>query len=108
MDVILGYSDSSDGRKGPDDYRTSLGKVFQRVILTVVVVVTAMVFPHFGTVDAFVGSFTAFVVNIIFPMVFKVAVKGRCGALDGTIIAVSLVMAIWGTFCTFTSGHTLH
>lgn len=107
MDIVLGYSDPSDGRKGPDDNRSSFGNIFRRVLLTVIVVVAAIVFPHFGAVNAFVGSFTAFMVNIIFPMAFKVAAQGRCSVLDGTIIVVSLAMAIWGTLATVTSGQNL-
>ncbi|KAF8634006.1 hypothetical protein AX15_001180 [Amanita polypyramis BW_CC] len=106
LDIILSYRGSSHGRmkmKGSGDNQTCLGKGVRRVLLTVAVVVAAIIFPQFSVVNAFVGSFSCFMVNVIGPLAAKISVHGRCSVLDGTITAAALVMAIWGTFAVFMS-----
>lgn len=50
---------------------------------------------------AFLGSFSAFVLCVIGPICAKIALEGRCGVFDGAIVALAVVMAVWGTGAAF-------
>ncbi|KAF5377663.1 hypothetical protein D9615_005253 [Tricholomella constricta] len=50
---------------------------------------------------AFLGSFSAFMLCVIGPISAKVMLAGRCSLLDGTFLAVGVIMAVWGTLAAF-------
>ena len=60
-----------------------------------------MVFPQFSVVMAFMGSFSALMINLVGPIAAKVVLQGRCGILDGAVMVVSIVMTVWGTYAAF-------
>lgn len=104
VEVILGFGHPGDGKvgiKGGHDHRSSWGQSFLRILLTISTVAVSMVFPQFSAVMAFMGSFSAFMINFVGPVAAKVVLQGRCGILDGAVIAVSLVMTVWGTYAAF-------
>ncbi|TFK30607.1 hypothetical protein FA15DRAFT_662607 [Coprinopsis marcescibilis] len=75
--------------------------VIQRVTLTVLSVVVSIAVPEFSSMMAFLGSFSAFMLSIVGPVIAKVTIERRCGVWDGIIIISGIVMAIWGTFSAF-------
>lgn len=50
---------------------------------------------------AFLGSFSAFLLSVVGPVLAKVMINGRCGRFDALIIVTGLVMAVWGTAAAF-------
>jgi vesicular inhibitory amino acid transporter len=60
-----------------------------------------MMIPDFSSTMAFLGSFSAFMISIVGPVLAKVMIDKRCGHFDGLIIVVGTIMAIWGTIATF-------
>ena len=50
---------------------------------------------------AFLGSFAAFLLSIVGPVMAKVMIQGQCSVFDGVIVAVALMMAVWGTLVAF-------
>ncbi|KAJ7619383.1 transmembrane amino acid transporter protein-domain-containing protein [Roridomyces roridus] len=75
--------------------------VVQRVGVTLLSVAVSILVPEFSAAMAFLGSFSAFVLCVIGPVAAKVAINGRCGMLDGLLMAVAVVMAVWGTWAAF-------
>ncbi|KAJ7278969.1 transmembrane amino acid transporter protein-domain-containing protein [Mycena rebaudengoi] len=71
--------------------KSALG-VIQRIIVTLL---------SFSAAMAFLGSFSAFVLCVIGPICAKIALEGRCGVFDGAIVALAVVMAVWGTGAAF-------
>jgi vesicular inhibitory amino acid transporter len=57
--------------------------------------------PEFSLMMAFVGSFSAFMISIVGPVVAKVMIDKRCGRFDAIIIVVGTIMAVWGTIAAF-------
>ncbi|KAF8640666.1 hypothetical protein AX17_000323 [Amanita inopinata Kibby_2008] len=108
MEVLTGAVGSVDETKPKEPYtlQPRLGKsvvIVQRIVLTLLTVVISISVPDFSTVMAFLGSFSAFIINIVGPIAAKVAIQGRCSNLDGVLIAIGIVMAVWGTVATFSS-----
>ncbi|THU94817.1 hypothetical protein K435DRAFT_667480 [Dendrothele bispora CBS 962.96] len=83
MKVVLGYA--------------------QRIIVTLASVGVSIAVPEFDAMMAFLGSFSAFMICIIGPIAAKVALERKCGILDGFILIVGVVMAVWGTGSAFVS-----
>ncbi|KAG6879399.1 hypothetical protein C0992_003016 [Termitomyces sp. T32_za158] len=74
--------------------------VTQRVMMTVLSVTISILVPDFGAMMALLGSFAAFALCIIGPLSAKIALTGRCSMKDGILLAVGVIMAIWGMVAT--------
>jgi len=75
--------------------------ILQRLVVTCASVAVSIYIPEFSIMMAFLGSFSAFCISIVGPVAAKVKLEGKCGVLDGTIMFVGIVMAIWGTAAAF-------
>ncbi|KAJ6501847.1 transmembrane amino acid transporter protein-domain-containing protein, partial [Mycena vulgaris] len=75
--------------------------VLQRVVVTLLSVTVSILVPEFSAAMAFLGSFSAFVLCVIGPIAAKVAINGRCGVFDGVVMALAVVMGVWGTGAAF-------
>ncbi|KAJ7762013.1 transmembrane amino acid transporter protein-domain-containing protein [Mycena maculata] len=75
--------------------------VLQRISVTLLSVGVSILVPEFSAAMAFLGSFSAFVLCVIGPIAAKVAINGRCGVFDGFVMAVAVIMAVWGTGAAF-------
>ncbi|KAJ6615354.1 transmembrane amino acid transporter protein-domain-containing protein [Mycena sp. CBHHK59/15] len=75
--------------------------VLQRVVVTLLSVAVSILVPEFSAAMAFLGSFSAFVLCVIGPISAKVAIEGRCGVFDGLVLALAVVMGVWGTGAAF-------
>jgi len=73
----------------------------QRVLLTGAIVIVSIVVPEFSSMMAILGSFSAFLLSIVGPVVAKIMIERNCTIFDGVIIATGIVMAVWGTLATF-------
>lgn len=78
--------------------------VAERSMFTVVSVAVSILVPEFSSMMAFLGSFSAFLICVIGPVFAKVMLAGHCGVWDGFILAIAVVMAVWGTGAAFWSG----
>ncbi|PPQ71759.1 hypothetical protein CVT26_007600 [Gymnopilus dilepis] len=78
-------------------------RIVQRVSLTLLVVYVSISVPEFSALMAFLGSFSAFMLSIVGPVTAKVVIEGRGALHDWMIIAMGVVMAIWGTISAFMS-----
>ena len=74
---------------------------FQRILVTLASVSVSVAVPEFSAMMAFLGSFSAFVLCIIGPVVAKVALERKCGTTDALILLVGVTMAVWGTWSAF-------
>jgi solute carrier family 32 (vesicular inhibitory amino acid transporter) len=52
--------------------------------------------PEFSAMMAFLGSFSAFMLCVIGPIMAKVVMAGRCSLFDGIVLIAASVMAVWG------------
>jgi len=75
--------------------------IIQRIFLTTMSVIVSILVPEFSLMMAFVGSFSAFMISIVGPVVAKVMIDKRCGWFDALIIIVGTIMAVWGTITAF-------
>lgn len=75
--------------------------VLERIFFTMLSVGVSIAIPQFGSMMAFLGSFSAFMLCVIGPVSAKVALTGRCGFFDATLLVVATVMATWGTLAAF-------
>jgi len=103
LEIVLGFGHSSDAKmrvKG-HSHQTSWGQNLLRIVLAISIVAVSMIFPQFSAVMAFMGSFSAFTINVICPVAAKVVTQGQCSILDGTIMIVNVVMTVWGTYAAF-------
>ncbi|EJT97835.1 hypothetical protein DACRYDRAFT_91301 [Dacryopinax primogenitus] len=75
--------------------------VLTRVVLSLVVVLTAILIPSFSIVMSFLGAFSAFLLCVIGPVCAKCAVEGRWKWYDVIILVVASSMAISGTIMGF-------
>lgn len=79
---------------------TALRRVFtvmERALLTSFAVIVSILVPEFGSMMAFLGSFSAFLICVIGPVSAKAALAGRCGFFDAALLMIAVVMAAWGT-----------
>ncbi|KDQ09240.1 hypothetical protein BOTBODRAFT_37148 [Botryobasidium botryosum FD-172 SS1] len=84
------------------DRRCVVLRGIERVGVTALVVLTAITFPSFELVMSFLGAFSAFVICVIIPLSAKIRIEGTYGwyrVLDYSLIAISVGMAAWGTYC---------
>lgn len=77
--------------------------IMQRLCLTLAAVMVSILVPEFSSMMAFLGSFSAFILCIVGPILAKVSIAGQCSIFDGIIITLGMVMAIWGTGAAFVS-----
>lgn len=75
--------------------------ITQRVFITALSVLVSILVPDFGSAMAFLGSFSAFILCIIGPIFAKIALAGRCNTLDGMVLVLGGIMAVWGTVSAF-------
>jgi len=80
-------------------------RILERTALTISIVGVAIAMPQFGVVMGLLGAFSAFTLCIIGPLaakliMFETMSKWERG-LDGSLLLVSIVMAIWGTMAAF-------
>lgn len=73
----------------------------ERIMVPVLSITVSILVPQFSSLMAFLGSFSAFVICVIGPISAKIAMTGRCHRFDAAILAVSTVMAVWGTISAF-------
>ena len=112
VDVFLGLDTPSFA--SPEDLAAKPGRlsisrhglkkalaVMQRICITLLSVGVSILIPEFSSMMAFLGSFSAFMLAVVGPVLAKVAIAGRCGSVDGAIIVVGVVMAVWGTLAAF-------
>jgi len=75
--------------------------VIQRVLVTSLSITVSIMIPEFSSMMAFVGSFSAFMISIVGPVIAKVMIDRRCGCFDTFIIVFGTIMAVWGTVAAF-------
>jgi vesicular inhibitory amino acid transporter len=97
---------ASPAMTGLSGYSRGLLKVFIRIIVVVVFVLIAIVFPAFDSIMAFMGSSLCFTICVILPLLFYLKIFGNQVStkeriLDWFLIAVCLVLAIVGTIFAF-------
>jgi vesicular inhibitory amino acid transporter len=73
----------------------------QRIFLTGTIVVVSIVIPDFSSMMAILGSFSAFMLAIVGPIIAKIMIGRSCTIFDGVAISMGIVMAVWGTLATF-------
>ena len=77
--------------------------IIERTLITVLSVVVSVLIPEFDSVMAFLGSFSAFIICVIGPMLAKAVLVGRLGFWDIMLLIVAVGMAGWGTVAAFWS-----
>ncbi|WWC64942.1 uncharacterized protein I303_107556 [Kwoniella dejecticola CBS 10117] len=105
--VTRPYSQSKERRK-------ALLRVVSRTIVTLLCVLVAVLLPGFGRVMAFLGSFSAFLICIILPLVFYLRLAPRLNLSDAgrysttlghwILVGVCSVLMIAGTVWAFLPG----
>lgn len=75
--------------------------IFQRVLVTILAVSVSILVPDFSSMMAFLGSFSAFMLCVIGPILAKATLAGRCSIFDATVVALGAIMAIWGMTAAF-------
>ncbi|KAJ6604347.1 transmembrane amino acid transporter protein-domain-containing protein [Mycena vulgaris] len=76
-------------------------RVVQRICVSLLAVTISILVPGFSEILAFLGCSSAFMLCIIGPVAAKASISGRCGMLDGTIMGLAFIMAVWGTIALF-------
>jgi solute carrier family 32 (vesicular inhibitory amino acid transporter) len=77
--------------------------VLERIAFAVIVVLVSILVPDFGSMMAFLGSFSAFMLCVIYPVCSKIALEKRVGLWDVILLVMAIVMAAWGTGAAFLS-----
>jgi vesicular inhibitory amino acid transporter len=91
---------------GLSDYRRWALRISTRVLMVVLFVIIAIVFPEFDSIMAFMGSTLCFTICVILPLMFYLKIFGkevsmRERMLDYFLIAVCSVLAFVGTVFAF-------
>lgn len=123
LEIILGID---TGSESPDDHgaaakpsdvspddalakskgRRALRRIFtiiERTLIASLAVAVSIIVPEFDSVMAFLGSFSAFLICVIGPLLAKAELTGRLRFWDVTLLLVAVVMAAWGTGAAFWS-----
>jgi solute carrier family 32 (vesicular inhibitory amino acid transporter) len=112
LEVMLGLESipplpsTGDAKPAAHDSRLALKRMltmFERVAFTLLSVGVSILVPEFSAVMAFLGSFSAFVICVIGPILAKMMLSRRVDILDTIILSIAIVMAIWGTVAAFWS-----
>ncbi|KAJ3531446.1 hypothetical protein NM688_g7572 [Phlebia brevispora] len=77
--------------------------IIERALVTTLAVIVSIVIPEFDSVMAFLGSFSAFIICVIGPLLAKVSLVGRLGFWDVLLLLIAIAMATWGTGAAFWS-----
>ncbi|EJD38806.1 hypothetical protein AURDEDRAFT_172125 [Auricularia subglabra TFB-10046 SS5] len=96
LELLLGLGAQDDARA---DAKWRGLIVLERTALVAAVAVVAVLLPDFSASMAFLGSFSAFVLCVLGPIMAKVGVEERVGVLDVVWLAISTAMA--GTAVAF-------
>jgi len=96
----------SEPLTGLSSYTRGMMKVVIRVLVIVVFVIIAIVFPSFDSIMAFMGSTLCFTICVILPLMFYLKIFGkevslRERLLDYFLIVVCSILAIVGTIWAF-------
>lgn len=75
--------------------------VLQRVVLTSLAVAVAISVPDFSVLMGFIGSFSAFGLAVIIPILAKILIDRSLKTVDAFLLLLSFAMAIWGTVSAF-------
>jgi solute carrier family 32 (vesicular inhibitory amino acid transporter) len=73
----------------------------ERVALALMAVSVSVLVPEFSTVMAILGSFSTFILCVIWPVCAKAAIQGRCSWYDGVLLGMSIIFTVWGTISAF-------
>ncbi|KAF7957419.1 hypothetical protein EAE96_003004 [Botrytis aclada] len=103
----------SQALTGLSGYTRGIIKVAIRIIVPIVFVIIAIVFPAFDSIMAFMGSALCYSICVILPLLFYVKMFGkeiskRELILDYCLIAISSVMAVVGTVWAFLPKELIH
>ncbi|EMD41799.1 hypothetical protein CERSUDRAFT_110364 [Gelatoporia subvermispora B] len=99
-------SDSDSDARTPSTARPALKRAFtvvERVVFTMLSTAVSILVPEFGSMMAFLGAFSAFIICVIGPVSAQIALTGRCSVWDASLLASGIVMASWGTFAALWS-----
>jgi len=72
--------------------------IAHRIAMPMASVSVSILIPEFSSMMAFLGSFSAFMLAVVGPILAKVTIAGRCGITDGLLMLTGVVMAAWGTY----------
>ncbi|KAG0692733.1 transmembrane amino acid transporter protein-domain-containing protein, partial [Suillus ampliporus] len=75
--------------------------IVERVFVAALTIIVSIFVPEFGSLMAFLGSFSAFTICIIGPISAKIALEARCSFFDASLLVIAIAMATWGTLATF-------
>lgn len=97
---------NSEPLTGLSGYTRGILRVVVRVLVIVVFVVTAIVFPAFDSIMAFMGSTLCFTICVILPLMFYLKIFGKEVSvkekvLDYFLIVVCSILATVGTVWAF-------
>jgi solute carrier family 32 (vesicular inhibitory amino acid transporter) len=77
--------------------------ILQRICITLLSVAVSILIPEFSSMMAFLGSFSAFMLAVVGPVLANIMLVGRCSFMDGFIVFLGAAMAVWGTAAAFYS-----
>ena len=77
--------------------------VIERTLITLLSIAVSITIPEFDSVMAFLGSFSAFIICVIGPLMAKASLAGHLGLWDWVFLTVAIGMATWGTGAAFWS-----
>ncbi|EDN90620.1 hypothetical protein SS1G_00020 [Sclerotinia sclerotiorum 1980 UF-70] len=103
----------SSALTGLSGYTRGIMKIAVRIIVLIVFVIIAILFPAFDSIMAFMGSALCFSICVILPLLFYVKIFGkeitrRELILDYCLIVISSIMAIVGTVWAFLPKDLIH
>nr|GAT49762.1 predicted protein [Mycena chlorophos] len=95
LEIFMGIDD--------DDAKQSkrAQRALQKICVVGLSISVSILVPGFTDVMAFLGCSSAFMLCIIGPLMANMVLSGRYGLLDCGLVAVSMVMAVWGTIAIF-------
>lgn len=91
---------------GLSGYTRGILKVATRIIVIIIFVIIAIIFPAFDSIMAFMGSALCFTICVVLPITFYLKIFGteismRERLLDYFLIVVCSILAIVGTVFAF-------
>ncbi|RSH87168.1 hypothetical protein EHS25_003659 [Saitozyma podzolica] len=127
IDVSLLHAQKSLASASAGDRRKAVGRIVSRTAITAACTAAAVGIPDFGKVMAFLGSFSAFLICVILPLVFYLRLAPKLGidrlgtagrrasvvaraeagaetAVHWAIVAASMVLMVAGTAWAFVPG----
>jgi vesicular inhibitory amino acid transporter len=97
---------SSEPLTGLSSYTRGILKVAIRVLVIVIFVIIAIIFPAFDSIMAFMGSALCFTICVILPLLFYLKIFGKEislkeRVLDYLLIVICSILATVGTVWAF-------